>query len=368
LDPRNRAQHDHEGILIATSEWLPLWAQFSAIVVASGGLTFLLIIALRPLLERYALAHPNTRSSHTVPTPQGGGIAVIASTIVVAVLAAVLLPRLNVDLVGLGPLFAMTVVLAAVGISDDIRPMEVLPRLLLQTAAVSILIYTMPVDLRILPVTPWWIERVMLIVGSLWFMNLVNFMDGIDWMTAAEVVPLTAGLALFGWWGALPSGATLVALALFGATIGFAPFNRPIARLFLGDVGSLPMGLLLSWLLVSLAGNGQLVAALLLPLYYFADATVTLLRRLVKGESILQAHRTHYYQQAMAKKMSVHQIVGRVFFLNIALVGLAALVLHVSPVLQAVALAIGIALVAFLLWNFASVGGKDVAKQRNPSR
>jgi UDP-N-acetylmuramyl pentapeptide phosphotransferase/UDP-N-acetylglucosamine-1-phosphate transferase len=354
--------------LIAILEWLPQWALFSVIVVASGALTYLLIIALQPLLQRYALAQPNARSSHKVPTPQGGGIAVIASMIVVAVLAAILLPSLKVDLIHLGPLFAMTALLAIVGISDDVRPMEVLPRLLLQTAAVSFLIYTMPADLHIFPVMPWWIERVLLIVGSLWFVNLVNFMDGVDWMTVAEVVPLTAGLALFGLWGALPPGATLVALALCGATIGFAPFNRPIARLFLGDVGSLPIGLLLGWLLVSLAGNGHLVAALLLPLYYLADATVTLLRRLVKGESILQAHRRHYYQQAIAKSMSVYQIVGRVFFLNIALVGLAALVLRVSPVLQVVVLAVGIALVAFLLWNFAFAGGKNVTTQSNPSR
>ncbi len=97
-------------------------------------------------------------------------------------------------------------------------------------------------------------------------MNLCNFMDGIDWMMVAEVVPVTGALAVFGLSGALPSEATLAAVALFGAVIGFAPFNRPVARLFLGDVGSLPIGLLLTWLLILLAGRGHLAAALLLPL------------------------------------------------------------------------------------------------------
>ena len=73
--------------------------------------------------------------------------------------------------------------------------------------------------------------------------------------------------------GALPAHATVVALALCGALIGFAPFNRPVARIFLGDVGSLPIGLLLGWLLVLLAGSGHLAAAMMLPLYYLADAT-----------------------------------------------------------------------------------------------
>jgi UDP-N-acetylmuramyl pentapeptide phosphotransferase/UDP-N-acetylglucosamine-1-phosphate transferase len=104
---------------------------------------------------------------------------------------------------------------------------------------------------------PWSIERALLLLGGVWFVNLVNFMDGIDWMTVAEVVPVTAGVALLGAIGAAPPLAMLVALALLGAIIGFAPFNRPVARLFLGDVGSLPIGLLLGWLMLLLAGRGH---------------------------------------------------------------------------------------------------------------
>jgi UDP-N-acetylmuramyl pentapeptide phosphotransferase/UDP-N-acetylglucosamine-1-phosphate transferase len=85
----------------------------------------------------------------------------------------------------------------------------------------------------------------------------VNFMDGIDWMTVAEVLPVTAGLAILGVLGALPPYGIIAALALFGATLGFAPFNRPVARLFLGDVGSLPLGLLIGWLLLLLAARGH---------------------------------------------------------------------------------------------------------------
>ena len=96
-----------------------------------------------------------------------------------------------------------------------------------------------------------------------------------------------------------------------------------MARLFLGDVGSLPIGLLLGWLLVLLAGNGHLAAALLLPLYYLADATLTLLRRIANGEPFWQAHRTHFYQRATDRGFSVPAIVARVFAVNVALVALA---------------------------------------------
>jgi len=204
--------------------------------------------------------------------------------------------------------------------------------------------------MRIVPSIPWWLDRAVMLVGGIWLVNLVNFMDGIDWMTVAEIVPTTAALGLFGLMGLLPSEATLVALALCGAMVGFAPFNRPVAQLFLGDVGSLPIGLLLGWLLAVLAGGGHLAAAVLLPLYYLADATITLMRRLVNGEQIMQAHRSHFYQRALDVGLAVNQIVARVFALNLAL-GLLALltVLRESAILNAAAFITGLILVTLLL-------------------
>jgi UDP-N-acetylmuramyl pentapeptide phosphotransferase/UDP-N-acetylglucosamine-1-phosphate transferase len=173
-------------------------------------------------------------------------------------------------------------------------------------------------------------------------------------MTVAEVIPVTAALALFGFMGALSESATLVAIALCGAIIGFAPFNRPVARLFLGDVGSLPIGLLLSWLLILLAGNGHLTSAILLPLYYLADTTTTLIRRMVMGERITQAHRSHFYQKAMDNGFSVYQIVGRVFAINVALACLATTTLvNQSRAIHIVMALIGSLLVGTLLSNFA---------------
>src|SRR2546423_6011167 len=162
-----------------------------------------------------------------------------------------------------------------------------------------------------------------LLLGGVWFVNLMNFMAGIDWMTVAEVVPVTAGAALLGAIGAAPPEAVLIALGLLGAIIGFAPFNRPVAKLFLGDVGSLPIGLLLGWIMLLLAGRGHLAAALLLPLYYLADATLTLGHRLLRREAVWKAHRTHFYQRAADRGFSVQEIVVRVFVLNVALAALA---------------------------------------------
>jgi UDP-N-acetylmuramyl pentapeptide phosphotransferase/UDP-N-acetylglucosamine-1-phosphate transferase len=285
-----------------------------------------------------------------VPTPQGGGIAVVAATTIVVVAAEIFFANQLGDQWRLSIVFASTIGLALVGVTDDLRPLDAIPRLVLQIAAVAAIIATFPADMRIVPSIPWWLDRAVMLVGGIWLVNLVNFMDGIDWMTVAEIVPTTAALGLFGLMGLLPSEATLVALALCGAMVGFAPFNRPVAQLFLGDVGSLPIGLLLGWLLAVLAGGGHLAAAVLLPLYYLADATITLMRRLVNGEQIMQAHRSHFYQRALDVGLAVNQVVARVFALNLAL-GLLALltVLRESAILNAAAFITGLILVTLLL-------------------
>ena len=326
-------------------------AELSLIVTVAAAISAGIILVLRPWLQRYLLVHPNSRSSHRQSTPQGGGIAVVVAALGVAASATTM--TLN-DPASLWPVFAATAFLTLVGAADDLWTIEVAPRLLLQTVAVGVMLANLPAELRVVPMLPWWIERALLLLACLWFVNLTNFMDGIDWMTVAEFVPITAGLAFIGYLGALPAHGIVVALALCGGLIGFAPFNRPVARIFLGDVGSLPIGLLSSWLLVLVAGRGHLTAALVLPLYYLADATLTLLRRLGNREAFWRAHRTHFYQLATDRGFSVPQIITHAFAVNLALVALAAAsVLWPGPLSTVAALGGGSALVGWLLVRFS---------------
>jgi UDP-N-acetylmuramyl pentapeptide phosphotransferase/UDP-N-acetylglucosamine-1-phosphate transferase len=332
-----------------------LFITIGIVVLASSLISAGLIVALRPVLVRYALARPNARSSHKIPTPQGGGMAVVAAVIAV-VLAAPLVTPLPSPRPDLAWVFGAALVLAVIGAVDDIRPLPPLLRLILQTLAVAAVVMTGAADARILAVVPLPFEQALLIVGGVWFVNLVNFMDGIDWITVAEIVPITGLIACLGAVGLMPIWVAVVGAALCGAMLGFAPFNRPVAKLFLGDVGSLPIGLLVGWLLLKLAAMGALAAALLLPLYYLADATVTLLRRLAAGERVWEAHRRHYYQQAIDRNgFSVTAVVTHVFVLNLALAALA-LVTIVWPgwPVQVGAVALGAALVAAVLRRFAT--------------
>lgn len=319
-------------------------------VAAAALLAFGLTAAIRPVLTRHAMAKPNHRSSHTVPTPQGGGAAVVVATLVVAAIAVALTNAAGHESIPI--VFAATLVIAIAGAADDLRPVPVLPRLTVHALTVGAVLLAIP-DARLVPACPLWLERGVLLAAGIWFVNLVNFMDGLDWMTVAETVPVAGALAALGLAGGLPPAVALTMAALGGAMIGFAPFNRPVAKLFLGDVGSLPIGLLLGWALLELALRGHLAAAVLLPLYYLADATVTLMRRALKREAVWVAHRTHFYQRATDNGFTVTEVIVTVFGLNLVLAVLAAVsVAFPAMTAQAILLVLGFAAIAAVMTRF----------------
>lgn len=334
--------------------WTIIGTPILAAALCAGALVLLL-----PWLKSSALAHPVDRSLHREPTPQGGGLGVALSTLIVGWLGvAVAGPLPSGSLALLSALTGAVGLLTLVGLLDDMHGLSPAPRLLVQFLAVGLVVLLLPADARLASTVPPWVERAGLVLFGVWFVNLVNFMDGIDLMTVAEAVPIAGAVAAFGLGGIVPPTVMLVALALLGAMIGFAPFNRPVARLFLGDVGSLPIGLVLGWLLLLLATSGHLAAALLLPLYYLADASITLLLRTCRGEALWEAHRTHFYQRAVASGMTVPAVIARVFATNLTLAALAAVsVIASSTTVSLLCLAGGTLLVGLLLANFARARG-----------
>ncbi|AJA62081.1 MULTISPECIES: MraY family glycosyltransferase [Bradyrhizobium] len=325
-------------------------AMSSLLAVAVAALMSALVTwTSRPLLQRYALARPNARSSHRIPTPQGAGIAVITATLLVASAWAAW-----ANLAIPPALIIATIVIALVGFADDIVSLPVLVRLALQAACVGAVVFTAPETARIVPALPLPLERGLILLAGVWFVNLVNFMDGLDLMTVAEVVPVTAALLLLGLLGDLSWPAALIATALCGAMLGFAPFNRPVAKVFLGDVGSLPIGLLLGWCLLELAWHGQPAAALLLPAYYLVDSTITLFRRIARREQFWSAHRSHFYQRATDNGFTVRRVIGDVFALNLLLAVLAVVTVRASSTsITWLALVAGAIAIGFVLRRFS---------------
>ena len=324
----------------------------SAVVAgASAALSAALISILKPLLVRHLMAHPNERSSHVEATPGGAGFGVMTATILVC--AALVMGAL-VPAPMLLPVLVGAVVLTVLGGLDDARPLPVTWRLLVQGLVALGVVLTLPQDFRILPaLLPVGVERAILVFGIVCFVNVVNFLDGLDWMTVAQVVPMSVGIAILWWLDIVPAGIGLLALALLGATLGFAIFNKHPASIFLGDSGSLPIGLLLATMLIWVA-EAHLVSAVLLGLYTVADSGLTFFRRLANGEKVTDAHRSHFYQRATVGGFSVPEVTNRIFLLCSWLAALAvAAAVGRSLLVDGVALALGVSGVALVLTSFA---------------
>lgn len=327
-----------------------LWA--AVLVAGCASLSAVLIYFLRPLLVRHLMAHPNARSSHKIPTPQGAGLAVMLSVFAGAALALLTAPPLGAP--GLVAVLVIACGLTLLGALDDWLTLPVSWRFAGQTLAAVALVLSLPAGFQILPgLLPLVLERALIAFGIVWFINAVNFLDGLDWMTVVQVVPIALGIAILNALGAVPPTVGVLALALLGAMLGFAIFNKHPARIFLGDAGSLPIGLCLAFMLIFVAQT-HLAAALLLALYTLADSTLTLFRRMRAKEPILSAHRTHFYQRGVDKGLSVPQVTARVLLLQIELAGLAiATVLFGSLAVDLVCLALGLIATGLVLYALA---------------
>jgi UDP-N-acetylmuramyl pentapeptide phosphotransferase/UDP-N-acetylglucosamine-1-phosphate transferase len=323
-----------------------------AILVVAGcaGLSALLILVLRPILVRHLLAHPNARSSHKIATPQGAGLAVMGSVLAGSALGTIFWVQQAEP--SLLPILATAVGLTILGALDDAHALPVSWRLIGQMLAALVLVFSLPEGLRVLPgLLPLAVERALIALGAVWFINAINFLDGLDWMTVAQVVPMTLGIVVLQAFGLVPASVGLLALALLGATLGFAVFNKHPAQIFLGDAGSLPIGFCLAFMLIFVARE-NLAAALLLSLYTLADATLTLLRRLAEGEPVYTAHRTHFYQRAVTGGLSVPQVTMRIFLLGVVLAVLAVgAALAGSIGVDLLLLGLGVAVTWFTLWR-----------------
>jgi UDP-N-acetylmuramyl pentapeptide phosphotransferase/UDP-N-acetylglucosamine-1-phosphate transferase len=296
------------------------WLIAVALAIGTGLFVYLLLKPLIAWLHRRAIMDiPNDRSSHVELTPRGGGIATTAGMLLGLIAWMALQSEPVMALVVLG----MAVLALVSWLDDRSGGLPVGIRLGAQAISVGVVMAMLPLETTVTQgLVPVWLERVVLWFAWMWFTNLFNFMDGINGITGVEMVTVGAGFALIG--ALSPLGDGTVGLIVAAAALGFLPWNWGKAKVFLGDVGSVPAGYLLGGLLLGLALAGHWAAALILPMYYWVDATFTLLRRLLRGEKVWQAHRSHFYQQAARKLGSHAAVAARIGGLNLLLVVLAA--------------------------------------------
>lgn len=322
---------------------------------------------LTGVLRQYALVNrlmdvPNERSSHSMPTPRGGGVAIVAAFLC----ALPLMTSLGLlDISVLTGLLGSGLIVAIIGFADDHGHIAAKWRLLGHfSAAVWALFWFdgLP-PLQILGTTFnfGWVGCVLAAFYLVWMLNLYNFMDGIDGLASAQAITVCLGICLCYW---LSGNIELMGppLILASAVGGFFCWNFPPARIFMGDAGSGFLGIVLAMLSLIAAWTQSILiwCWLILLGVFVVDATWTLSRRLLRGEKIYQAHRSHAYQHA-SKKYASHKVV------TFAVVGLNVLWLLPIAALVAVGKLDGLAGVGvsylpltFLCWKFRAGGGESL--------
>ncbi|KIF58353.1 MULTISPECIES: MraY family glycosyltransferase [Pseudomonas] len=292
------------------------WLLLVGVFLASWSLTF--------VLRSYALRNklmdvPNARSSHSIPTPRGGGVAIVVSFLAalsVCVLTGVLPQGQFIGLFGAG------IAVALIGFADDHGHIAARWRLLGHfAAAIWILICfggLAPLDMFGFKIDLGWFGAVLASIYLVWVLNLYNFMDGIDGIAGAVAICVTVAGAILYWLCGFTQE-VWAPLLLASACAGFLVWNFPPAKIFMGDAGSGFLGIVLAGMALQ-AGwvEPQLFWSwLILMGVFIVDATYTMLHRLIRGEKIYEAHRSHAYQYASRQHLSHKKVTVAVILINV---------------------------------------------------
>lgn len=294
---------------------------FLIILIASFSLTYLVkVIAKKKLL----IDIPNERSSHVTPTPRGGGLAIAISWFA-GISYLNFIGNMDVNLY-----YALLsgILISGISFLDDIYTLKSLPRMIIHAISTLIALYFIEglkvIDFGFFTVENTIILNVLAFIGIIWFINLFNFIDGIDGHLSSGILFITFALFFF--------VKDTVLLILAAALLGFLPWNWQKAKIFMGDIGSTLLGFTMAVLLIYYNNHGQfsIVNGLIITAVFWFDATFTLIKRFLNKENIGQAHRKHAYQRIVQFGFSHQKTVLIVALLNLILFGLVYLSIHLE--------------------------------------
>lgn len=294
LVPSLRELRAAQGIVLLTT------SSQVAVVLASFAASLLVARIMRGVaLRRRLLDRPNDRSAHAHPTPRLGGIGIMSGFLP----AACAMAAIERAPAGAWVIVGATAFISLVGLLDDLRPLPARVRFLAQLVAAVAVVGSNPAAVRdawtLIPL-PLAVVVPLSVLWIVWVTNLYNFMDGIDGIAGGQAVigGVAIAAAAFALGGTLQGGLTL---AMAAAALGFLVLNFPPASIFMGDVGSTPIGFFFASIPFVQGGAALPAEVVLLALGLFIfDATTTLVRRLARRERFFQAHRTHWYQRPLA--------------------------------------------------------------------
>ena len=271
-------------------------------------LSIIISYALILLLQKFnILAIPNQRSNHKHAIPVGGGIAILLTALITFTFSF----YSHTNRVPIFFLSLSIISIAIISFVDDLKDLKIRTRIPFHVLSIIFLLQSL--------LFPQHNIYMIIIfgIGIFLFINFYNFMDGIDGSAASEAIHIGLSIILIYIFDpGLPRELLIVSIILVGSSLGFAIFNWHPAKVFLGDVGSLTLGTICAWLLINLALYKYLVAAIIIPLYYLADSTLTITKRLVQGKKIWQAHSEHFFQKAVRKGLSHDKVTRKIILTN----------------------------------------------------
>ena len=289
-------------------------------LITTNLLTYLLInyLALLGVVDV-----PNKRRAHNKITPRGGGLAIV----IVVIIAFSIFEYLETEALFYSiRIVPILLTIATVSFLDDLKPMPILVRLSIHLicSTLSVLFFLFPGSLFHQEL-PLYIDFILSIIILTAFLNIYNFLDGIDGITSAESIHLSITMLLLCY---LKSDIIInlnliivLNIIILASSIGFLIFNWHPAQIFLGDVGTISLGLLigLCLLLISASSSNLFVASFIASLYYIADGGLTILIRLLNKEKIWQPHLKHFFQKAVKNGKTHTEVVSRITICNIFL-------------------------------------------------
>lgn len=315
--------------------------------------TCLLTCLLVRILPYFGLLDiPNQRRAHKNVTPRGGGLAIV---IMVTIAIIIYEYFFQVSSIGAIKILSILFVISMVSFLDDLIYIPIVIRLIthIVCSALAIILFVPPALLFHNELPPY-LDFILSVIGLTAFLNIYNFLDGIDGITCSESIHLSITILILCY---LKSDIIIhvnliiaLNIIILGSSIAFLLFNWQPAKIFLGDVGSISLGFLLgfSLLLISASSAHLFVASVIASLYYLADGGLTIIIRLINKEKIWQPHLKHFFQKAVQKGNSHKQVVSRVISCNLLLM----LVSIVSLYFPVLSIMLAILVVMITLINF----------------
>ena len=269
--------------------------------------------------------YPTGRSNHKIPTPRGAGLIIIPVVAISTLIFFYLIEQIFFEWI---IIFLLCFLLGMISFIDDIKNLSTKIRLFLQLfiVSLSLIIYIEPITMNLFS-APVSYEKyipliicfllVFILISWMWIINLYNFMDGIDGLTALQVCTVAICTNFLSILGYINEEYQYFSLILFSVYLAFYQFNQSPAKIFLGDVGSIPSGYLVGFIMIScLLTNGILLPIVIVNMYYILDSSITLLIRFYKRDNVLEAHSDHFYQKMIRKGYQHSYVIKWIFALN----------------------------------------------------